>query len=125
MWSDGLSIEQRVFRDLPWSAVQTLVDFAASQRGETSVRDSILSRLRSRGATPGDLDLDAWISNGIADDELRLAIGSAAKSANGQWFKTIDAGEFLGSTIASVLPQIRQTDLALKLETLKGWACAK
>ena len=113
-WADKLSIEERVFMDLPWTAVRAVLSYASELRGPQSIRDTIASRL-GRGSAVPDEDLAHWVES----LELRRAAGLAAKS--GKWFKTWDTGQELGKVVCRCLSEIQDTDLAVKTQELMSW----
>jgi hypothetical protein len=121
-WANGLTIEQRVSRDLPQSALDDLVNLAVEVT-ESNDRQSVLDSIGSRlGLKTGQLadGVDTWLVRGFSEDQIREAIGNAAKQ--GSWFKRIDKGEKLGELISQHLSAIPTTDLAKKIEALRGWA---
>jgi putative ATP-dependent endonuclease of the OLD family len=114
LWADGKSIEERVAFDLPWEGVLDVLELAVEERGEQSVRDSVISRVDRNGGLAGRAFRE-WQES----QPLRQAIGLAAK--NGSWFKRIDSGQRLGEIIYRYLDQIPATDLAQKPLALRQW----
>jgi hypothetical protein len=53
--------------------------------------------------------------------ELRNAIGQAAKAKTAGWFKRIGSGERLGEVVCRYIERIPATDLAQKMADLRQW----
>ncbi|MEW5871961.1 MAG: AAA family ATPase [Chloroflexota bacterium] len=123
-WADNLSVEQRVCRDLPFPALNEVVSLAI-ECIESNNRQSILDTIGSRlGLETGQLvgEVDVWLSQGFSEEQIRAAIGGAAKDKG--WFKRVDKGEKFGIFISQHLIEIPVTDLANKLGELRGWVYA-
>lgn len=120
-WDGEVSTEQRVILDVPWPAVEAIIDAASELFDEEvprAVSDAIGHRL---GAEPGR-GLEEWLKSGFEANEIRRAVGQTAKAQG--WFKRTDLGEALGNIVADALPQMDGTDLATKLNSLAEWAYA-
>jgi hypothetical protein len=85
---DNNSIEQQVFNDLPCDGMKELLSYKEKECSGTSIIDSVRSRY-------GENFPDNWMMSDTF--EMRQAIGKTAK--DGEWFKRIDRGEFLGSIV--------------------------
>jgi putative ATP-dependent endonuclease of OLD family len=122
LWNDGVSLEQRIILDCPLEGVVSIVNLAIKQWGEQSVRDAIRNRLSnpqiSLLETPSD-----WFGQ-IPEQELRIAIGCAAKDAreNAGWFKRVDLGEELAGIVLNYLDRIKDSDLGIKIASLRKWS---
>lgn len=124
LWADGLALEDRLTRDLPWSGVAAMVDLAIEEWCGESVRGAVASRLN---LLPTDLDglPETW--NQVVDEaRLRDAISDAAKTARNRngWFKRVELAEQLGSIVVSHWSAIEGTDLRSKIESLRMWVLA-
>jgi hypothetical protein len=119
-WADGLSIEERIFADLPWSGVIEVVDAAMQEKG----RDQILHGLAAELGVPvPDLAADPrqWPDRASGDEaKLRVALGKAAKKGSG-WFKRIDYGEALAQPVTRWLDSIPSSNLAKTINELRTW----
>jgi hypothetical protein len=76
---------------------------------------------------PGAVGVDAWLSAGKTQLEVREAIATAALPRGDKsksWFKRVGLGELLGSSVVEDLANIPTTDLAIKLADLEEWAYA-
>ena len=112
VWDDELSLEQRVFQDLPWTSLISSVKLAQELTYQT--HDQIHSRFKEHL----DKDMGMWIDT----PKLRAAVGMAAKK--GEWFKDITRGDKWFSTLspAYATTEFSKTDTALKLAALWTWA---
>lgn len=112
VWEDKLSLEQRVFQDLPWVSVLASVKLAQELAYQT--RNQIHARFQE------DLseDMALWQDT----PKLRAAIGLAAKKS--EWFKDITRGDRWFSTISPAFadPIFSKKDTAVKLASLWTWA---
>lgn len=82
------SIEQQVFEDLPWSGIQSLINYQIEKTSLDSVVSSIESKLAS------NLESN-WILT--ENSHLRQILGVVSKK--NEWFKRIDHGKYVGSVI--------------------------
>lgn len=113
VWADKLSLEQRVFQDVPWPSVLVSVKLAQEELG-FPVHDQV----RSQFLEDLDKDMGKWQDS----VKLRAAIGTAAKK--GEWFKDITRGDKWFSTISPAFasPDFLKKDTAMKLDKLWTWA---
>ncbi len=114
VWADKLSLEQRAFKDLPWSDVIASVEFAKTLPN-LKVYENVRTALN--GKLPNE-DVEEWVES----PELRGAIGSAAKK--GEWFKDIARGELWMGIISPAFDDadFGNKDIATKLAKLWSWA---
>lgn len=99
-WDDGLAIEQRIARDLPWDGLLEVIALAEETWSEASVHSTV-----STWYQPG---LSFGSASWQDSSQLREAIGKAAmgkrkngeKSGSKSWFKTIGLGQKLGELVA-------------------------
>lgn len=121
IWEGGASTEERVALDVPWDVLMAIIDRARELFVEDvpeAATDAIAARLQ---APPGS-GPEQWLEQGFTHDQIRYAIGQAAKK--GGWFKRTDLGEILGRIVVDALPRMADTDLATKLKSLADWAYA-
>jgi len=125
LWDGALSSEQRIFSDLPWKLVQEAFDLAIEEFGAESV---IAAAAHQLGLPVSALTgvLDSWKSNGIQEQDIRSALGRAAKGADKRpaWYKRYDRAENLAGIVLKALPEITNTDLGSKLRSLETWCYA-
>lgn len=117
-WPDNCSTEERIFLDLPWEAVRALVAYACECVGEDSVlaiTNNVLKMLELSQIS--DLTLPPPLNT----DQFRRALGTAAKSKGGSWFKDISRGERLAALIAPCLDEMIATPLASTLAAIRDW----
>ncbi len=136
-WDGKVSIEQRLSLDITWNCLKTLVllaieikterikdddaslsDEECERRSTESIFDTICNKLETNRTQIG-IDLDIWEKEGFSEDQIRNAIGLAAKQAC--WFKRIDYGERLGAIVIKDLGNVPHTNLAQKINELEQW----
>ena len=113
-WNDALSIEERVFADLPWAAVRSSFDAALRIWSDES---RLLDQVQHHYGQGFDRNFAAWADT----PELRAALGRAAKSK--KWFKRQSRGREWVSAISDHLGDnaIRESDLVRQLSSLRAW----
>lgn len=122
-WPDACSTEERLFRDLPWATVKTLIKHAVEGgAGEDSVRSKINMACKAAGlAEIKDLSLPPALDT----EAVRKALGAAAKvkpkNGPGPWFKSMTAGEAMAPYIATALDQIADKPTATVIAEIRGW----
>lgn len=122
-WSGGVATEERVALDLPWEALQKLVDAAAQMYGQEAILNAVGSKLGINLVALGP-NIDSWKTEKITEAEIRKAIGQAAKTTLKGWFKDLNAGEALARVVVSALARIPISDLAGKISALEAWVYA-
>ena len=113
-WDGTLSIEERVFADLPWEGV--LTSFGAA-RAIWNDDARLLDQVRTHYGDGFDRNFAAW-ANTL---ELRTALGKAAKAS--EWFKRQSWGRAWATAISWHLADdaIRESDLVQQITSLRGW----
>ncbi|WP_341937215.1 ATP-dependent nuclease [Marinimicrobium sp. C2-29] len=113
-WEDALSIEERVFADLPWEGVTASLVVA-----QTIINDNarVLDQVQDQYGEGFERDSASWVDNRA----LRVALGRAAKVSN--WFKRQDWGREWSSAISGYLADhaIQDSDLSHQLTSLRAW----
>jgi hypothetical protein len=125
-WADGVCIERRVMRDLPWAGVVDLLARTASTRNPDAPQ-AVYGAVATVLGLPGVVEIDEWRAAGKSESEIREAIATAAvpgANKGNSWFKRTDLGELLGSAVVVSLAEIQSTDLGTKLAALEDWAYA-
>lgn len=111
---NNCSIEQQIFKDLPWNGIKELLDYVVKNKNisENQLKESIQSKY---GNDFPDQFRDADTS------QMRDAISKASLVKDKEWFKRIDHGEFLGEVIFKYFEEIGNKKLKTQLENLLGW----
>jgi len=117
VWDEGLNTEQRIGNDVSDEILGRLWELAVSEKGAETVANQLGSALAVPGSPPRSWP--EWLAS-TSVDQLRSVFGSAA--ARFGWFKTISAGEQLGTVLAGSLPSIATTDLARKADEVQAFA---
>lgn len=115
------SIEYQLFTDLPWAAVQKLINYSIEIKGVQSIKDLLSNHYDS--SLPED-----WNSND--SPEIRRALGKASSytktKENGEiedkgWYKMIQHGEYLGKVWFDSLNEISNKYLFNQYIELNNW----
>lgn len=114
MWDGRLSIEERVFDDLPWLGVMAAVDAA---RNIWNDDHRLLDQVQSQFGQEFDRDVAAWGDT----PKMRTALGKAAKTSD--WFKRQSWGREWAVAISGYLSDeaIRDSDLIRQLTSMRDW----
>lgn len=105
-------IESHLFEDLPWSAIESLIEYRINEKGEDSVRDSVKSKYTEE--FPFD-----WKK---ADTKsMRAALYEASVTKKNEWFKRTDHGEFIGTICCKHMEEIEEKKLGLLLLGISKW----
>ncbi|WP_022731224.1 ATP-dependent nuclease [Thalassospira lucentensis] len=113
-WDNELSIEERIFFDVPWAGVMSSFEVAREIWGNDQ---SLLDQLRTQFGQDFNRDFARWVDT----RELRTALGKAAKT--GDWFKRQAWSQEWALVIAGHLRDeaIRGCDLVRQLDGLRNW----
>jgi putative ATP-dependent endonuclease of the OLD family len=115
-WPGACSTEERIFLDVPWKTVKTLMTFVAERVGADSVRDNINNACSTQGIpTISGPELPASFDH----ERFRQLIGEVANKKS--WFKDISRGERLAEIIARCLDQIPASPLAMTIANVRQW----
>jgi len=120
LWEGGLATEERITADIPLIALQDFVNAAVDEFGEDRVLNSIGNKLGTSITALGT-DIEKWIESGNSEEDIRTAVGDAAKNTLNGWFKNITAGQRLGEIVISVLDDISGTSLQQTISQVEGW----
>lgn len=117
-WPGCVSTEQRVFLDIPRSALSELIQIAV----DYASGESVLARLNN--ALGGDVKLqslspDEWWDAGVSEKMVRQALGEAAKA--GSWFKDMGRGEAVGRVVAASYSDMAESPLVITLKEIAKW----
>ncbi len=105
---NNFCLEEQVFTDLPWDAIKELLNYVLKKHKNNNteaLETSIACKMVSK-----KLSAD-WLS--VDNAEIRKALSLVAKSKG--WFKRIDHGEFLGTTVFKYYDQIDKTSHLKKM----------
>ncbi|MBB5520095.1 ATP-dependent nuclease [Amphiplicatus metriothermophilus] len=113
-WHGALSIEERVFADLPWAAVMASFGAARAIWGDDG---RLLDQVQTQFGQAFDRNFEGWADS----PQLRTALGKAAKTSD--WFKRQSWGREWASAISGYLADdaIRASDLVRQLTSLRDW----
>ena len=113
-WDGGLSVEERVFADLPWAGVMASFHAARNIKGDDG---PLLDQVKTQYGEGFDRNFATWAET----PELRSALGKAAKVSD--WFKRQSFGQDWAAAMSPHLgdPAIGGTDLIQKLNQLRRW----
>jgi len=117
-WPDECSTEERIFLDVPWATVRAVIELAKELYGDTSVIALVNNELNAAKLQP---ITDLLLSQDRDSQPFRRALGKAAKSRTGSWFKNITAGEQLAAIVGPQLQTIPAKPLATELAALRSW----
>ena len=113
-WGGALSIEERVFADLPWAGV---MDSLAAAQTIWNDDTRLLDQVQTQFGQGFDRDFETWADM----PQLRTALGKAAKASD--WFKRQSWGHEWAAAISAHLADdvIRESDLVRQLTSLRNW----
>ena len=114
------AIENQIFNDIPWAAVVQMVNYRIDEKAILSIKQDFTNN--NLGDFPDD-----WEN---CETSLRIKLSKACAykkdKGNGKfedksWFKRIDHGIFLGSTICRYISEIEDTRLGKNIQNLIKW----
>lgn len=120
LWPDNMATEERACTDMTIAALERFLEIAVDRYTEATVREALKEPL-GKVVPNGHCRVQSLIDDGYSEAAVRRAIGKAAKSKKGEWFKDITTGEQLGNVIALQLGEITSTPLATTLAQLEAW----
>jgi putative ATP-dependent endonuclease of the OLD family len=114
VWAGGVSIECRVFADVPWAAVRASFEVACRIHGD---REKILDQIGSQYGPAFSRNYAEWTD----DIDLRNALGKAAGAS--EWYKRQSWAQQWADAISPHLDDraIQGTDLIRKLFSIREW----
>lgn len=121
-WEDGYSIEERIFNDIAWETVNSLLAMVLADENTNKMNEldaigqNLLPKISGNKLSE---NLDEWMKQGYKQEKIRLALGKTAKSR--KWFKRIDLGEKLGSFLGVAIELVSSSTLYKKIDELKRW----
>jgi hypothetical protein len=116
-WDGGLATEQRMFKDVSTTGMQSLLDIACAAHTEQGVLSQVAHALGI--ANLASSKSSDWDSVGKTEGEIRDALGSAAKKR--EWFKNTTFGERVGRVLGEEVRATPTTPLAQILSKVEAW----
>lgn len=110
---DENAIENQMFKELPWNAIQEMVLYAIELKTLNSIKDSVDAKFIEiyKG------DLNQWIKT--EDAKMRIVLGKVALKK--EWFKRMDHGEKIGSILFNHIDKIGETHIGKQVTKLSNW----
>lgn len=110
---DGNALENQLFKELPWEAIQEMVFYAIELKSEKSINDSVEAKFNELYEN----DVYPWI---IAESpEMRDVLGKVALTK--EWFKRVDHGNKIGAILFNHLDKIGETHIGKQVAELSNW----
>lgn len=111
---EGNSLEDQIFRDLPWHSISSLIDYAVEEYSEESINDSFLAKYRREF---GEDPPEDWRNTDTIN--VRKCLGIVSSKSG--WYKRIDHGEIIGSIVCQSLVGIEGKRIKSEIEDLSNW----
>lgn len=115
-WPDRCSTEERLFLDLPWTCIRSMIALAIEFSSMESVRAVVDNALSAAGlptATAVRLGSDRDTT------QVRRILGKVANDK--KWFKTIERGERLAALIGPHLGAVSDKPLSAGVAAMRKW----
>lgn len=114
LWDGNLSIEERVYTDLPWPGVIASFQTACETSDD---RARLIDQVQSKYGDGLARDFTQWPDSRA----MRRALGKAAKASN--WYKRQDRAQEWVAAIEQYLDDasIKDSDLMRNVSRLRGW----
>lgn len=106
------AMENHIFEDLPWSAIQELIDYRIQEKGEDSVKASVETKFGT------ELNGNWKETDSL---KLRTAIYKSSTAKKKEWFKRIDHGEVLGDKSLKYKSELVGKKLGFQIDELISW----
>jgi predicted ATP-dependent endonuclease of OLD family len=106
------AMENHIFEDLPWGAIQELIEYRIEEKDEDSVKASVAAKYG------GELN-ENW--KGTDSDDLRTAIYKSSIVKKKEWFKRTDHGEVVGNISLKYKLDLIGTRLGWQIDELIKW----
>ncbi|HCI54781.1 MAG TPA: ATP-binding protein, partial [Bacteroidales bacterium] len=121
IWNDQVSIEERIFLDVPKELIIETINLAygllSDEIGEEPARQSIIDVINSKLHTSYSTFNEIVEHSDIT--ELRKDLGIVANDK--KWFKKVYKGKCLGSLVFGSFDKIKSTDIYSKMYDLIKW----
>ena len=119
-WPDKCSTEERLFLDLPWACVRSMIALAIEFTSIESVRTLIDNALSAAGLPT---TTEARLGNERDTPQVRRILSKVANDK--KWFKTISRGERLASLIGPHLVAVSDKPLNVGIAAMREWVDGK
>ena len=117
---DTLCLETQIFRDLPWEAIQELIDYVVKSHNkkEEDFKTSLKSKYANSSSFP-----ENWKNSDTQEMREALAKASLVNNHNNKpWFKVLHHGEMLGNIIFKHFDDIdKDAHIKITLTELSNW----
>jgi hypothetical protein len=123
LWEDKVSIEKRIFLDIPLENISQVLHLANHfyYKDEERTVQSISSSLQISFERIEDLD-KIILQLGDEDNiRVRTQLGELSTRKKKAWFKNVEKGRDLGRLIIPLFTIMKGTDLVSKIEELRSW----
>ncbi len=120
-WVGYVSIEQRVFLDIPENKIIDIIslakDILSEDKGDDEANQSVLDSINAKlGNTYNTFSELTDLGN------YRQQLGEIAKKK--EWFKRTDKARKLGNIVFECFEEMQDSDIHRKMEDLKSWIYA-
>ena len=118
---NDLCLEEQVFKDLPWIAIQELFNYVIKShyKNEEAFQESLSAKYVSSTSTPFP---DIWRNSDTTEMKNALAEASKGSRDREAWFKKLHHGETTGDIIFNHFDEIDSTSkLKCSLSALSDW----
>jgi len=112
-WRPGCALEEELFLALPEPAVQKMLEYAVSRRGEKAIDDQIRS---ASGAKHSLATCQANLTT-----EARTLLGKVSKAKTSGWYKTLSDMEAVARDIVGPGAKGADASLISPINGLLGW----
>ncbi|TFV35265.1 hypothetical protein E4K64_32950 [Bradyrhizobium frederickii] len=119
-WPDKCSTEERLFLDLPWACIRSMIALAIEFSSVESVRAVIDNALSTVGLPTATA---AKLGNDRDTVQVRRILGKVANDK--KWFKTIERGERLAALIGPHLCAVSDKPLSIGVAAMRKWVDGK
>ena len=120
LWPGNMRTEARLALDLRMDDLQRMVDVAVEIFGDQQVLNGFTTVI-GQNANPLGTRLADWLARGRDEAATRNAVGEAAATTLGGWFKNINAGVRLGQIVADALPAIPGAPASATIKRVEDW----
>lgn len=119
-WPDKSSTEDILFRDIGPDGVQSLLEIAYKESGDTSSVITIIAKASGSTTIPTDPNCRTWGKFGKSPADFRMIIGSSIKAKKS--FKKIEPAEEVGMVLSAELSAGGIMSASTTLDLVEQWA---
>ena len=110
---DNNALENQLFKELPWKAIQEMVFYAIELKSQDSIQDSV----KAKFIELYNEENYYWIKAESA--EMRDVLGKVALKK--EWYKRVDHGQKIGGILFNYIDEIKDTNLGKQVIKLSNW----